>query len=58
MNYRSFGRTGVQVSELCLGCMNFGDDCSEADSIALMHRAIDEGINFFDTGRCLHPWCQ
>jgi aryl-alcohol dehydrogenase-like predicted oxidoreductase len=49
MNYRSFGRTGVQVSELCLGCMNFGDDCSEADSITLMHRAIDEGINFFDT---------
>jgi aryl-alcohol dehydrogenase-like predicted oxidoreductase len=49
MNYRSFGRTGVQVSELCLGCMNFGDDCSEADSIAIMHRAIADGINFFDT---------
>lgn len=49
MNYRPFGRTGVQVSELCLGCMNFGDDCNEADSIALMHRALDEGINFFDT---------
>jgi aryl-alcohol dehydrogenase-like predicted oxidoreductase len=29
--------------------MNFGDDCNEADSIAIMHRAIDEGINFFDT---------
>ena len=49
MNYRPFGRTGVMVSDLCLGCMNFGDDCSETDSISLMHRAIDDGVNFFDT---------
>ncbi|GAB4455178.1 MAG: aldo/keto reductase [Armatimonadaceae bacterium] len=49
MEYRSLGRTGVKVSPLCLGCMNFGDDCNEADSIAIMHRAIDDGINFFDT---------
>ena len=49
MKYRSLGRTGVQVSELCLGCMNFGDGCSEVDSIALMHQAIAEGVNFFDT---------
>jgi aryl-alcohol dehydrogenase-like predicted oxidoreductase len=49
MEYRSFGRTGVQVSALCLGCMNFGDDTTEADSISIMHRAIDDGINFFDT---------
>ncbi|MDX1933022.1 MAG: aldo/keto reductase [Capsulimonadales bacterium] len=49
MNYRALGRTGVRVSPLCLGCMNFGDDTSEDDSIRIMHRAIDEGINFFDT---------
>lgn len=49
MEYRSLGRTGVQVSPLCLGCMNFGDGASEEDSIALMHQAIDDGINFFDT---------
>ena len=52
MEYRAFGRTGVQVSALCLGCMNFGDTksgTSEDDSIRLMHRAIDAGINFFDT---------
>lgn len=52
MEYRSLGRTGVQVSVLCLGCMNFGDTnsgTSEADSIQIIHRAIDEGINFLDT---------
>jgi aryl-alcohol dehydrogenase-like predicted oxidoreductase len=49
MDYRPFGRTGVQVSDLCLGCMLFGDDTSEEDSIRIVHRAIDEGINFLDT---------
>ena len=49
MEYRSLGRTGVQVSRLCLGCMNFGDDCGEEDSIRIIHRALDAGINFLDT---------
>jgi aryl-alcohol dehydrogenase-like predicted oxidoreductase len=49
MLYRALGRTGVQVSQLCLGCMIFADDDNEAESIRIMHRAIDEGINFFDT---------
>lgn len=52
MEYRALGRTGVQVSVLCLGCMNWGDTHSgttEDDSIRIMHRAIDAGINFFDT---------
>ena len=52
MDYRPLGRTGAMVSDLCLGCMNFGDTnsgTSEADSIAIMHRALDEGINFWDT---------
>ena len=52
MEYRSLGRTGVQVSALCLGCMNFGDShsgTSEEDSIRIIHRAMDEGINFLDT---------
>ena len=52
MEYRSLGRTGVQVSTLCLGCMNFGDassGTSEADSIRIIHRAMDAGINFLDT---------
>jgi aryl-alcohol dehydrogenase-like predicted oxidoreductase len=49
MQYRPLGRTGVQVSALCLGTMNFGDDCNESDSIEIVHRALDEGINFIDT---------
>src|SRR3954467_4925159 len=51
MKYRLLGRTGVQVSPLCLGAMMFGpwgnDD--RADSIRIIHRALDSGINFVDT---------
>src|SRR5918912_3738904 len=51
MQYRPLGRTGVQVSPLCLGAMMFGpwgnDD--RADSIRIIHRALDAGINFVDT---------
>jgi aryl-alcohol dehydrogenase-like predicted oxidoreductase len=49
MNYRRLGRTALQVSELCLGTMNFGPETSEADSHAIMDRALELGINFFDT---------
>ncbi len=49
MQYRSLGRTGVMVSELCLGCMNFGGPTSESDSFDMIDQAIDAGINFFDT---------
>ena len=49
MNYRSLGRTGVMVSELCLGCMNFGGPTPEAESFDMIDHAIEAGINFFDT---------
>ena len=49
MEYRSLGRTGVQVSPLCLGAMNFGEPTSEADSIRIIDRSLDAGINFIDT---------
>ena len=49
MKYTALGRTGLSVSQLCLGTMNFGPRASEADSFAIMDRALDEGINFFDT---------
>lgn len=49
MDYRNLGRTGIKVSQLCLGCMNFGGRASETDSTAIIHRAIDAGINFIDT---------
>lgn len=49
MEYTHLGRTGLKVSRLCLGTMNFGTLTSEADSHAIMDKALDEGINFFDT---------
>src|SRR2546423_13658762 len=49
MNYRHLGRSGLLVSPLCLGTMNFGPQTSEPDGFAIMDRALDVGINFFDT---------
>ena len=49
MEYQSLGRTGVPVSTLCLGCMNFGWKTEEADAFAIIDKALDEGINFLDT---------
>src|SRR5512135_3386386 len=49
MEYRSLGRTGVKVSPLCLGAMNFGGPTSKEDSIAIINRALEAGINFIDT---------
>ncbi len=49
MNYTHLGRSGVQVSRLCLGTMNFGPQTDEQTSYAIMDRALELGINFFDT---------
>src|SRR3954466_6346303 len=51
MEYRPLGRTGVQVSKLCLGTMMFGawGNTDHDDSIRIIHRALDAGINFADT---------
>jgi aryl-alcohol dehydrogenase-like predicted oxidoreductase len=49
MRYRRLGRTALQVSELCLGTMNFGPQTAEPESWAIMDRALELGINFFDT---------
>jgi aryl-alcohol dehydrogenase-like predicted oxidoreductase len=51
MNYRPLGRTGVQVSNLCLGTMMFGawGNTDHEDSIRIIHKALDAGINFVDT---------
>ena len=55
MEYRHLGRSGVKVSRLCLGTMNFGPQTSEQDSFALMDRAVELGINFFDTAN-VYGW--
>jgi len=49
MEYKHLGRSGLSVSRLCLGTMNFGPDTSEEDAHAIMDRALEEGVNFFDT---------
>ena len=49
MQYANLGRTGLKVSRLCLGTMNYGPEATEAEGIAQMDRAVDLGINFFDT---------
>jgi aryl-alcohol dehydrogenase-like predicted oxidoreductase len=49
MEFTQLGRTGLTVSRLCLGTMNFGPQTSEPDSHAIMDSAHDVGINFFDT---------
>ncbi|HZR46404.1 MAG TPA: aldo/keto reductase [Candidatus Manganitrophaceae bacterium] len=49
MNYTKLGRTGLKVSRFCLGTMNFGPEATEPQSHAIMDKALELGINFFDT---------
>ena len=55
MQYTSLGRTGLKVSRLCLGTMNFGPLTNEADSFTIMDKALELGINFFDTAN-VYGW--
>jgi aryl-alcohol dehydrogenase-like predicted oxidoreductase len=55
VEHTHLGRTGLLVSRLCLGTMNFGPETSEGDSFTIMDRALDEGINFFDTAN-VYGW--
>jgi aryl-alcohol dehydrogenase-like predicted oxidoreductase len=49
MDYRQMGRTGLRVSELCLGAMTFGREATEADSFRMLNRFVEAGGNFIDT---------
>ena len=55
MHYTRLGRTALKVSRLCLGTMNFGPHTTETDSFSIMDRALDLGINFFDTAN-VYGW--
>ncbi len=55
MEYTHLGRTGLKVSRLCLGTMNFGPLSSEADSFTMMDKALEDGINFFDSAN-VYGW--
>ena len=49
MEYKSLGRSGLQVSAVGLGCMNFGMMNDQAQATAIVNRALELGVNFFDT---------
>lgn len=55
MQYVHLGRSGLRVSRLCLGTMNFGPQTSEPDSFQIMDRALELGINFFDSAN-VYGW--
>jgi aryl-alcohol dehydrogenase-like predicted oxidoreductase len=55
MDYTQLGRSGLKVSRLCLGTMNFGPQTNEVDSFAIMDKAIELGLNFFDTAN-VYGW--
>ena len=55
MEYPSLGRTGLKVSQLCLGTMNFGPETDEKTSFTIMDQALEVGINFFDTAN-VYGW--
>ena len=55
MEFTQLGRTGLKVSRVCLGTMNFGPETSEKDSFAIMDKALELGINFFDTAN-VYGW--
>ncbi|MET7859165.1 aldo/keto reductase [Streptomyces sp. NPDC005318] len=55
MKYTQLGRTGLKVSRLVLGTMNFGPQTNEVDSHAIMDSALDTGLNFFDTAN-VYGW--
>ncbi len=57
MQYTHLGRSGLLVSRLCLGTMNFGPNTSEEDSYKIMDRALELGINFFDTAN-VYGWVK
>lgn len=55
MKYTQLGRTGLNVSRLCLGTMNFGPETEEREAFKIMDAALDAGINFFDTAN-VYGW--
>ena len=58
MEYRELGKTGLQISSICLGTMNFSNPVSEGDSIKMLHWALDSGINFIDTADVYSRWAD
>lgn len=58
MEYRNLGRTGLKVSELCMGTMQFGWSADEATSLQILDASFDAGINFIDTADVYSRWVE
>jgi aryl-alcohol dehydrogenase-like predicted oxidoreductase len=58
MEYRNLGRTGLKVSELCLGTMQFGWTADEETSFEILNKSVEEGINFIDTADVYSFWAE
>ena len=58
MEYRNMGRTGLKVSELCMGSMQFGWSADEATSFQILDEAYNAGINFIDTADVYSRWVE
>lgn len=58
MQLRPLGQSGLMVSPICLGTMTFGSPVNEADSIRLIHAAMDQGINFIDTANVYEGYAR
>jgi aryl-alcohol dehydrogenase-like predicted oxidoreductase len=49
MHFKKLGNTGLKVSQICLGTMNFGNQVSESEAINIIDNALGAGVNFIDT---------
>jgi aryl-alcohol dehydrogenase-like predicted oxidoreductase len=58
MEYRSLGKTGLKVSALCMGTMQFGWSADEKTSFTVLSKAVDEGLNFIDTADIYSRWVE
>ena len=58
MNYRNLGRTGLKLSTICLGTMQFGWSADEAMAYRVMNKAVELGCNFFDTADIYSRWAE
>lgn len=58
MDYRSLGKTGIKVSALCMGTMQFGWSADEKTSFSILSKAVDDGLNFIDTADIYSRWVE
>ena len=58
MDYVKLGRTGLKVSRLCMGTMQFGWSIGEADSQRVLSATFESGVNFFDTADIYSKWAD